>query len=164
MITGGFWRKKITNANAFPWKQRQAFRCSKADQVQQDPAPRSSHNTKRTFSTTYPPPQKARVPDPALYVPNKYNRKTSTRPLRLDRDRCPATSMRQGSGTAPSCSVPTPRGPTGEIPRGPTSCRCRCWAGGLPWWSARCARSSRGPRSGTRRGRGRSKFGLTVAK
>lgn len=133
--------------------------CSKGDHGQRDPAPPSSHNIKRTSSTIFHPFAKTRMPGTAPRAPNKCNKKISTRLRRLDRNQSRVASRQPGNGTALFFSAPILCVPTLGSPRGPTLCHCRCWAAGPPWWSARYARSSRGPRSGTRRARARSKFG-----
>lgn len=146
-------------ADAFSSKQKQVSRCSKGDHGQRDPAPPSSHNIKRTSSTTFPPFAETRMLGTAPSAPNKCNKKISMRLRRLDRDQSRVASRQPGNGTALFFSAPIPYDPTLGSPRGPTSFPCHCWAAGPPWWSARCARSSRGPHSGTRRARARSKSG-----
>lgn len=144
-------------ANVFSSKQKQVSHCSKRDHGQRDPAPPSSHNIKSTSSTTFPRYEKTRMPGTAPSAPNKCNKKISTRLRRLDRDQSRVASRQPGNGTALFFSAPILCVTTMGSPRGPTSFPCHCWAAGPPWWSARCARSSRGPHSGTRRARARSK-------
>lgn len=150
--------QNIMKTNAFSSKQKQVSRCSKGDHGQQVPAPQSSHNIKRTSSTTFLPFPITRMPGTAPSALDKCNKKISMRPRQLDRGQSRVASRQPGNGTALFFSAPTLCVPTLGSLHGPTLYLCRCWAAGLPWWSARCARSSRGPHSGMRRARARSKF------